>query len=79
MMATVKVDPFQAPPSADPSADTLSSAVEQTTPPAGPTWTVRTVATLRQVEDLLDSLEAHGVAEKEVIALQDNLFAVRWR
>jgi hypothetical protein len=65
---------------ADP-ADTLplSASVEVTPPPTASEWHIATVATLGDVEDLLDYLEANGVTEREVVSLQDNLFAVRWR
>jgi hypothetical protein len=62
-------------------ADTLplSASVEATPPPAAAEWHIATVATLSDVEDLLDCLEANGVCEREVVSLQNNLFAVRWR
>jgi len=68
--------------SADPSADTLPTncSLVKTAPPLNtPEWRVRTVASLSQVEDLLDSLEAHGVKHREVLAIGNNVFAVRWR
>ena len=62
------------------SSDTLpiSASVDVTPLPAA-CWHVATLANLNQVEDLLDCLEARGVAEREVVTLEDNLFAVRWR
>jgi hypothetical protein len=61
-------------------ADTLPlSASVEVTPAPVVGWQIATLADLSKVEDLLDSLEAHGVAEREVVALQNNLFAVRWR
>jgi hypothetical protein len=56
----------------------LSASVEVTPPPALE-WHSATVATLSDVEDLLDCLEANGVSEREVVSVQSNLFAVRWR
>ena len=64
--------------SADPASDTLS-AVHTPPPIAVPAWRVATVANLRDVEDLLDLLEAQGFAQREVVTLENNLFAVRWR
>jgi hypothetical protein len=62
------------------AADTLplSASVEVTPPPAAG-WQFATVASLSEVEDLLDSLESHGVAEREVVTVQNNRFTVRWR
>jgi len=68
--------------SADPGADTMPTncSLSKTSPPMNsPEWRVKTVSTLSQVEDLLDSLEAHGVAHREVLAIGNNVFAVRWR
>jgi hypothetical protein len=53
--------------------------VSATPLPAAAGWQVATRSSLREVEDLLDWLEAHGFARREVVALQDGLFAVRWR
>jgi hypothetical protein len=65
----------------DDPADTLplSASVEVTPPPAAQDWHLATVATLSDVEDLLDCLEANGVSEREVVSVQNNMFAVRWR
>ncbi len=76
--------PF-APGSVDPSADTLAGSSELvrtvlnplTTPATD--WQVATLANLCEVEDLLDSLEAHGVCDREVTTLAADCFAVRWR
>lgn len=75
------VDPFQPTVGSDPSADTLPTgcAMSKTTPPASADWQVATLTNLSQVEDLLDSLEANGFAEREVLALGNSSFAVRWR
>jgi len=42
-------------------------------------WVVAVLDNLSRVEDLLDWLEAHGVTEREVTALADDRFRVRWR
>jgi hypothetical protein len=76
------VDPFKDQEEHDPSADTLAGlgAEVPTTPPAATGgWQLKVLSNLSQVEDLLDSLEAHGVAEREVVTLGGNCFAVRWR
>lgn len=72
---------FDLPGTSDPSEDTLAghSDVVQTTKPTGTEWKMATLNNLAQVEDLLDSLEAAGIAEREVHTLGNNLFAVRWR
>ncbi len=78
------VQPY-APGGVDPSADTLagSSDLVRTVlnPLTSPTadWQVATLANLCEVEDLLDSLEAHGVRDREVSTLAADCFAVRWR
>ena len=81
-LRAVTVDPFQPAGTADPAADTLpvSSSVVQTTAPAGDGgWQTTTLTSLREVEELLDSLEVHGIAEREVVAIGNSTFAVRWR
>ena len=56
----------------------LTASVDVTpAPPAA--WQIATASSLGEVEDILDSLEAHGVTEREVVTLQNNMFAVRWR
>jgi hypothetical protein len=71
------VYPF-APGSSDPSADTLCGQ-------AAPTvlvddgWTVATLNRLCDVEDLLDSLEAHGITEREMETVGNAQFLVRWK
>lgn len=60
----------------DSAADTLSggdSAVMRRE------WQVTTVTTLREAEDLLDSLEAKGFGERELVILGNDAFAIRWR
>jgi hypothetical protein len=45
---------------------------------AGP-WRSTTVVSLRDAEDLLDSLEACGFEERELRVLDDALVEIRWR
>jgi hypothetical protein len=61
---------------ADPSAETL-----RTDSPARPRadWQLATVTNLTDAEDLLDSLEAHGCEDRELVVLGNSCFAVRWR
>lgn len=76
------VEPFAIPAGHDPSADTLpttGSALLKTAQPATGEWKVTTIHNLTQVEDFLDSLEAHGVTEREILTLGDSTFAIRWR
>jgi len=42
-------------------------------------WHTATVSALCDAEALLDSLEARGFRERELIVLGDSSFAVRWR
>lgn len=42
-------------------------------------WQMTTVSALCEAEDILDSLEAHGIAERELVVLGNSCFAVRWR
>lgn len=74
------VNPF-APSVADPTADTVggNEAMVQTVLAPQHDWQVATLSNLSQVEDLLDSLENHGVTTREVVVLTDNCFAVRWK
>jgi hypothetical protein len=80
VLHSATVNPF-APGIAGPSADTMQNdqAMVQTVMAPLHDWEVATFADLTQVEDLLDCLEAHGVATREVIAVTDNCFAVRWK
>ncbi len=64
-------------PATEPAADTLPLAAATPAPAAA--WQVATLTTLREVEELLDMLEAHGVAEREVVVLRNDRFTVRWR
>ena len=62
----------------DPAADTLAGQHNATPAPAGD-WQIRTVAGLRDAEELMDSLEAQGYKERELVMLGKASFAVRWR
>jgi hypothetical protein len=42
-------------------------------------WQLTTVTDLTDAEELLDCLEARGVAERELVVLGNSCFAVRWR
>lgn len=42
-------------------------------------WQLTTVDDLTDAEDLLDSLEAHGYDNRELVVLGNSCFAVRWR
>ena len=48
-------------------------------PPDAQGWHVRAGLHFREVELLLDSLEAAGVAEREIQVGIDGTFQVRWR
>lgn len=74
----VPIGPF-APGTADPSADTLSGQVQVSTVFAADDWQTVTLSRLTEVEDLLDTLEAHHVTEREVQTLGNAAFRVRWR
>ena len=59
------------------AADTV--AVSADTVFADEGWSVVTLNRLSDVEDLLDSLEAHHVAEREVRVMGNSNFRVRWK
>ncbi len=61
---------------ADPAADTVAGGQRT---PSRTEWQLTTVSDLTAAEDLLDSLEAHGYAERELVVLGNSCFAVRWR
>lgn len=74
------VNPFDAVGSSDPSSDTLcSEALTRTQFAQSSGWKLVTLTNLREVEDLLDCLEASSVNEREVHTLGGSSFAVRWR
>jgi hypothetical protein len=62
----------------DPASDTLAGHHSATPAPSGD-WHLRTVAGLRDAEELLDCLEAQGFKERELVMLGKASFAVRWR
>ncbi len=62
----------------DAAAETMSGGQGQPQQPLTD-WQVTTVADLTDAEDLLDCLEAQGVAERELVVLGNSCFAVRWR
>jgi hypothetical protein len=63
---------------ADPAADTLVGHNESATTNRAE-WHLMTVAALCEAEDFLDSLEAQGIAERELLVLGNSCFAIRWR
>ena len=73
---TDTVFPF-APTTPDPVADTVAAAADTVFADDG--WQVATLHSLSEVEDLLDSLEARHVAQREVRTLGNSTFRVRWR
>lgn len=70
------VYPF-APTTPDPVADTVAGVADTVFADDG--WQVATLHDLSEVEDLLDSLEARHVSQREVRTLSNNTFRVRWR
>ena len=64
------------------SADTIIGAgqmVQTVIQPRQPEWQTATLHSLTEVEDLLDCLEARGVASREVSVVNSGTFAVRWK
>ena len=59
------------------AADTLAADAETVFVDNG--WSVVTLSRLCDVEDLLDSLEAHQVCEREVRVMGNSNFRVRWK
>ena len=59
------------------AADTVAACADTVFADEG--WSVVTLNRLSDVEDLLDSLEAHHVAEREVRVMGNNSFRVRWK
>lgn len=70
------VYPF-APRKVDPSADTMAGEAETVFADDG--WTVITLTSLSEVEDLLDCLEAQKFAQREVRVMGNSRFRVRWK
>jgi hypothetical protein len=62
----------------DPSADTMVGQSETSTS-LKTDWNLTTVSALSDAEDILDNLEYHGYAERELMVLGNSCFAVRWR
>lgn len=60
----------------DASAETLVGGVQSR---MIADWQLATVDDLTDAEDLLDSLEARGYADRELVVLGNTCFAVRWR
>ena len=80
LFSSETVNPFGAVGTADPAADTLcGEAMTQTHFAQSAGWKLVTLTNLREVEDLLDCLEASSVNEREVHTLGTSNFAVRWR
>jgi hypothetical protein len=73
--------PFSAGSRNDPSADTLEGGTAyRVFPLAQPgEWQIATCDSLAEVEDMLDSLENHGVTHREMLTLSNSCFAVRWK
>jgi hypothetical protein len=46
--------------------------------PKPPEWQMRTFASMTAAQELLDSLEAQGFAEREFVVLGKASFAVKW-
>lgn len=63
---------------ADPTADTLAGH-NSIASPTTTDWQLTTVAALCDAEELLDTLENHGYAERELVVMENSGFAVRWR
>ncbi len=63
---------------ADSAADT-KAANPSTAEPTPTEWHLVTVSALHEAEELLDCLEAHGFAERELLVLSNSCFVVRWR
>lgn len=61
---------------ADPAAETCSEAPKKR---VSTEWHLATVDNLSRAEDLLDSLEASGFADRELVVLGNSCFAVRYR
>lgn len=61
---------------ADAAGDTVA---EDRVAPRSTDWQLTAVDDLGAAEDLLDCLEAHGYAERELVVTGNATFAVRWR
>ena len=75
-------EPQLVPGTSDPSTETLAGSCEMVKTaflPRQSEWQTATLHSMADVEDLLDSLEAHGVSSREVSVVNNNTFAVRWK
>jgi hypothetical protein len=71
---------FESTGTGDPAADTVCGEESALTlPPAGTEWKVCVYRNLTEVEQALDTLETCGIAHREVHALANDTFAIRWR
>ena len=63
------------------ASDTLEGGMNyRIFPPSRPgEWQIMSCESIREAEQTLDSLENHGVVEREMLALSNNCFAVRWK
>ena len=77
----ILASPFGRVGSSFPAEDTLEGGMAcRVFPTAKPgEWQVMTCESLRDVEHTLDSLENHGVRNREVVAMSNACFAVRWK
>lgn len=69
-------------PATDDTAETLAGSatgVLTVLNPPHTDWHMVTLHSLSEVEALLDSLEAHGIAAREVTAVSNDTFTVRWK
>lgn len=63
---------------ADPASDTLATG-HNLTAATRTDWHLTTVSALCDAEELLDTLEYQGYAERELVVMGNSCFAVRWR
>jgi hypothetical protein len=63
------------------AAETMATGrhLATTPPPVQTDWQLATVNALSDAEELLDTLENQGYAERELVVLGDSCFAIRWR
>ncbi len=79
-LASETVDPFAGNRPGVSSQDTIASeAMAQTILSDRPEWKLTMLTKLRDVEDFLDYLENHNIADREVHTLGNSSFAVRWK
>jgi hypothetical protein len=78
-MAVLTIHPVECDkPTTTPTADTVEITAG-TSEPKPAEWHLVTVSSLTAAQEILDSLEAQGVAEREFVVLGNSSFAVRWR